>query len=93
MVELFGSGYVIEHCISAFLKKQREFSFQVYLTDSLKIISKNTTGAQERGAMSKRWYDIIEAKRDTVEDTICAEEKASDIISSMKKRLNRKEVK
>lgn len=93
MVELLGSGYVIEHCISAFLKLQEEKAYRVYVTDSLKVIAENTTGAEERHAMSKRWIDLVEVKADEKEETICAEEKASDIINSMKERLNRKEVK
>ena len=93
MVELLGSGYVIDHCISAFLERQRENAYRVYVTDSLKVISENTAGGNERHTMAKRWYDLVETKPETIEETICAEEKASDIISNIKKRLNRKEVK
>ncbi len=63
------------------------------MTDSLKVIAENTTGAKERHAMSKRWIDLVEVKADEKEETICAEEKAENIIDDFKKRLNRKEVK
>ena len=37
-MDLFGSGYVIDHCVSAFLKSQREELYQYYITDALKVI-------------------------------------------------------
>lgn len=38
LLDLLGSGYVIDHCVSAFLKEQREELYQIYVTDSLKAI-------------------------------------------------------
>ena len=35
---MLGSGYVIDHCVSAFLKAQREELYQIYVTDALKAI-------------------------------------------------------
>ena len=49
MLELFGSGYVIDHCVSAFKEKQEFEAYRNYVTDSLKVI----------GHLNKRYYDII----------------------------------
>lgn len=38
MLDLFGSGYVIDHCVSAFRKLQRDELYQYYITDALKAI-------------------------------------------------------
>ena len=36
MLELFGSGYAIDYCISAFLDKRKEELYRIYITDALK---------------------------------------------------------
>lgn len=36
MLDLFGSGYVIDHCVSAFLEYKKEDAFRIYVTDALK---------------------------------------------------------
>ena len=93
-MELLGSGYVIDHCISAFSERQETRAYQIYVTDALKVIGQNTSGAGHNSEMSKRWIDIIEEMHSTpVEiDEQAAEVKADDIINDFKKRLNRKEV-
>lgn len=40
LLELFGSGYVMEHCVSAFLEHRRNQLYQTYITDALKEIGK-----------------------------------------------------
>ena len=42
MLELMGSGYVIEHCVSAFLHKQQQEMYQNYVADALYYISQQT---------------------------------------------------
>lgn len=49
MLDLFGSGYVIDHCISAFLKLQRKELYQTYVTDALKVI----------GHLNMRFADVF----------------------------------
>lgn len=73
---------MIDHCVSAFSKKQREKLYRVYLTDSLKVISENTAGGERRSAMSKRWIDIVDPPGPA--ETRSAEE----IIGDLKRRLN-----
>ena len=48
--EMLGSGYIIEHCVSAFNKLQEEKIYRIYVTDTLKSLS---------GA-NVRWYDLID---------------------------------
>lgn len=93
MVELLGSGYVIDHCISAFSKSQEEKAYRVYITDALKVISENTAGGESTKMMSTRWIELMDFKTDEPQDTESANEKADKIINDFKKRLNRKEVK
>lgn len=75
---------MIDHCVSAFSKRQKEKIYKIYVTDALKTISENTAGGQNRAAMTKRWIDLIEPK--VITETRSAEE----IISDFKSRLNKK---
>ena len=57
---------MIEHCIAAYRQRTEQKSFQIYLTDALKVISENTTyqvslgGAVEIGSkMNTRWADVL----------------------------------
>ena len=70
LLELYGRGYVIDHCIAALLRKQKkeakETLFRMYVTDALKVIAENTShflirgvGAVDYGVtMSKRWVEM-----------------------------------
>ena len=80
MLELFGKGYVVEHCI-AFLQRQRkqeELTF--YVTDALMYISQNTANVAGGKALQKRFYDVINAKPEETRT-------AQDIINNIKKKL------
>jgi hypothetical protein len=83
LLELFGSGYVIDHCVSAFLEKQRKKAYQVYVTDALKAIAENSAGGSHRSTMTRRWIDLVEKQK--TKETRSAE----DIISDFKNRLNK----
>ena len=54
MLEIFGRGYVIEHCISSFKKYNEEMTYRVYVTDLLKALSRQES--------IPRYYDLV--KRD-----------------------------
>lgn len=70
LLELFGSGYVVEHCVSAFVakkkaekeKKEREI-FNEYVADCLKVITENTAKSvnvgNEANYISNRLADIL----------------------------------
>lgn len=57
---MFGSGYVIDHCVSAFSEKQKLDNFMYYVTDALKVI----------GHLNMRFYDVV----NPVEETRSADE-------------------
>ena len=94
---MLGSGYVIEHCISAFKRMQEEKSYKIYVSDALQCIAKNTThfvtfnGVEEYGTvMQERWIDLIsgranepEQEEETEEDTRTTDEIVSDIWKNM----------
>lgn len=73
---------MIDHCVSAFSKKQQEKLYKMYLTDALKVIGENTAGVDHRSSMTKRWIDLAEPKM--VKET----RKPEEIISDFKRRLN-----
>lgn len=70
LLELYGRGYVIDHCIAALKRKNeakiKEIRLNAYITDALKIIAENTShfllpghGAIDYGStLSKRWIEL-----------------------------------
>lgn len=71
LLELFGSGYVIDHCVSAFSKEkeierryEEEKLYRYYLTDCLRVITENTAKSAhtEASYINNRFQDIIEPK-------------------------------
>ena len=56
MLEVFGRGYVVEHCISAFKNQEEEQIYKIYVTDTLKAIS-------EGKHLTDRYYDYIKPKK------------------------------
>lgn len=88
MLELFGRGYVIEHCISSLKLDREKKSFRVYVTDALMAIAENTTHFLGREniidygkSITERWIDIIDFKETAPkeEDNRSAEEITTDI--------------
>lgn len=73
MVDLMGSGYVVDHCISAFSERQERRNFETYITD---------VGAALINMWTKdkypRYYDLIHPQK---EDNRSGEEIAADIIA------------
>lgn len=55
MLEVYGRGYVIDHCMSSFYKYTEEHTYRIYVTDVLRFIS------GEKALM--RYYDIINVKK------------------------------
>ena len=83
LLELFGSGYVIEHCVAAFSDLQRERAFQAYVTDCLKMVAENTSKPYGGKYPGKRFADVWE-KMGKPKDKRTAE----DIISHMLRKIN-----
>ena len=73
LLEIFGSGYVVDHCVAVFAKKEQEKMFRSYLADSLMAIANNTAGLAEQGqVMTARlaelmsWVDVDERTGDEI---------------------------
>ena len=75
MLDLLGSGYVIDYCVSALSINQQEKMYRIYITDCLKYLTENTThlvgvnGVVDYGIkMTERWIDLREKKPQKVAD-------------------------
>lgn len=96
LLELYGSGYVIDHCIAAFHAIQEEKGYRMYVTDALKAIAENSARYIVRGVsepiefgatMRSRWADLGEEpvkKKDEPEDNRTCAEIAGDIWSRIR---------
>ena len=74
-----GSGYVIEHCVSAFSARNKEKAFRIYISDAIMCISETVANMGGGGSyMNKRYVDIIEPHEDIEYDP---DEIALDIIN------------
>ena len=79
---------MIEHCVSFFQKENVRKSYQIYVTDALKLIVDNTShigtasGVVDYGArLKKRWFDIIEPQpvKEDANNTMTCKEIADEI--------------
>ena len=80
---MFGSGYVIEHCISVFKNMQDEKAFRIYMTDvgyQLSNFIGKIYGASG-DLVKSRYCDIIQPAKPKKEET------AEDIITRIRKKL------
>lgn len=82
-VDVLGSGYVMDHCISAFQKEQEEKAFKIYLSDAVMAIAENTMRFAGGSKMSSRFFDIINVKKQAKQ-----EETADEIILRIKGKIN-----
>lgn len=81
-VDMMGSGYVMDHCISAFKQRQEEKLLRVYITDTLKAIAENTRRLAGGYSITNRFYDLAYTKRTKVSD-----ESADEIILRIKQKV------
>ena len=59
LLDIFGRGYVIDHCLEA-LERQREARrYRSYVTDALMVIAENTARFAGGRRMNARWADGI----------------------------------
>ena len=87
MLELFGRGYVIQHCVSLLNKKSEERAFQYYVTDTLKVMANILYKANggEGILIDLRYYDVMNQKKEEKPT-----QTADEIIYSFQKRLGAK---
>lgn len=71
-------GYVIEHCISHFLKEQKEQAYRTYVTEALKILTENTAKYSGGKFLSKSFSDVYK-KEEKKEKEKTADEVISEI--------------
>lgn len=77
LLELLGTGYVIEHYISFFHKIQEEKLYKGYVTESLRLMTENTAKMAHGGSYLKaRYVEMLEPKK---EETRTSEEVINDI--------------
>ena len=56
LLDILGSGYVIDHCVSAIIKKNKEKLYQKYIAESFKNVNDNI--ASIASALSKGKADV-----------------------------------
>lgn len=81
LLNLIGTGYVIDHCISCFHKEQKKKLHDVYVTDVLRLISENTAKTVGGSYMKVRYLDLIDPKK---EETRTANEVIDNIRNKLK---------
>ena len=75
LLDMIGRGYVVEHCVSSFNKRQKELAFQIYVTDTLKSIDEKLFNTFGGTAYKDRFIDRITSEKKPVKsgDEIAAE--------------------
>ena len=83
LLDLFGRGYVIEHCITSFKNKAQMEMYRIYITDSMQTLANmyNKAHGGTGEAIQKRFYDLIHPPK------VKEEETAENIIDRIKKKL------
>ena len=80
LLQMIGKGYVIDHCVSLFKKKQEKKLYQIYVTDTLKLINDNIA-KNFGGAMIKTKYS--ELTQTVKEDNRTGDEVAREVIGRL----------
>ena len=75
MVELMGTGYVVEYCVSRYKHKQEEKRYRTYIADVLMHMCNNIAGAFGGNTITTRYVDL-----DKPVDTRSGDEIAVDVI-------------
>ena len=84
LLEILGSGYVIDYCVSAFSEKKKIEGYRIYVTDSLYSIA-NMYSKVHGGemAMEKRYQDILNFEKEEPKKT------AEEVIERMREKARR----
>lgn len=85
MLELLGNGYVIDHCIAVFQKKNEEKLFKAYVAESLRTIAAMTGRS---AGMKVEMADYRELAGWTKTDDRTGDEIAADIIKRAGLRMS-----
>ena len=82
-MDLFGSGYVIDHCIAALNADFENKSLKVYITDRLQNLVEGLAALGEVKIDLPRWIDLIETKDEKPQKS------STEIISDIKDKLKK----
>lgn len=63
LLNLLGSGYVVEHCVSAFRIKAREEIWKGYIAEGVKILTENTS-LRGGAHLAKSYRELIDTKKE-----------------------------
>ena len=77
--------YLVEHCIYEHNRRQKQFAYEVYVTDRLKAINDSVASFFGGSSTGTRYLDIIESAKKSAEPERTAEE----VISSISDKLER----
>ena len=80
MLDAFGRGYVMEHCIAAFLQDAEDRIYRAYVTDALMIIAENTAKFAGGRYLQKRWMDHFDDLENGGDDEKSGDEIAAEVI-------------
>jgi hypothetical protein len=80
LLDLFGKGYVVDHCIAFFQKQKRQEELEYYITDTLMYIAQNTANISGGKVPKNRFYEIMNRKPEETRT-------AQDIINNIKRKL------
>lgn len=81
---MLGRGYVVQHCIAFFRKREEEKAFRVYVTDALRAITSNTANMFGGYTIASRYAELV--------GLIKADERSGDeIVADILERLRAEE--
>lgn len=83
LVELCGKGYVVDNYIAFLNKESEDRAFRIYVTDALKVISKNTACKKDDLIINMRWLDMVEPQETETKE----ERTADEVIADLQSRL------
>lgn len=58
-VEMFGSGYVVDYCISIFSYECKDIAYRNYVCNCLQMLTENTAKSSGGNYVNKSFYDIM----------------------------------
>ena len=78
-MELFGNGYVIDHCISVLRREREESAYKMYVTESLRAIVNNTARFAGGSTVEMHYSEIIAPQIKKEEEEVSAAEVVDNI--------------
>ena len=78
MLELMGSGYVVEHCVAAFAERLETKAFRNYMADGMKCVSETLANYYGGAFLENRLADLMNTD---AEPEMTGDEIALDIIT------------